>query len=136
MPETMVKIKFNIGDQVYRIKCAKGLNDLGIACPVCNGTGKFKSPTSGHTYDCPGVNGYLCKNGKMNVVWRNCYYPTKDVVEFICIERHRGVDEITYSLTSDNDVKESELYFTLEEAQAECDRRNGIHLSEQIGLEE
>lgn len=136
MPEVMLKVKFNIGNTVYRIKCDQGINNLGVICPVCDGTGKFKSPTSGQVHNCPGVNGYLCKNGKMHVVWRNCYYPIKDVVEFICIERHNGADEIEYGLKSDLDVHEDELYTTLEDAQAECDRRNGIHLSEPMDLEE
>ena len=126
MPEAMIKVKFNIGDTVYRIKCGKGMNNLGVICPVCDGTGKFKSPVTSQGHDCPGVNGYLCKNGKMNVVWRNCYYPTKDVIGFICIEHHAEVDEVWYGLKSDMDVHEDELYATLEEAQAECDLKNGL----------
>lgn len=126
MPEVMLKVKFNIGDAVYRIKCDKGMNDLGIICPVCDGTGKFKSPTSGQVYDCPGVNGYLCKNGKMNVVWRNCYYPVKDKTTFICVERHQGIDKVSYGMESGMDIYEQELYATPEEAQAVCDQKNGI----------
>lgn len=127
MPEVMLKVKFNIGDTVYRIKCDKGMNDLGVICPVCDGTGKFKSPTSGQVYDCPGVNGYLCKNGKMNVLWRNCYYPVRDAVTFICVERHKGIDKVTYGLESDLDIGEDELYATLGEAQVVCDDKNGIY---------
>lgn len=126
MPETTIKFKFNIGDTVYRIKCDKGMNDLGVICPVCNGTGKFKSPSSGQAHDCPGVNGYMCKNGRMHVVWRNCYYPVRDGVDFICIEQSKDVNRIFYGLDSEYEVGEDELYSTLEEAQAACDHKNGL----------
>lgn len=125
MPEAMIKIKFNIGDTVYRIKCDKGTSDLDIVCPVCDGTGKFISPISRQVHECPGVNGYLCKNGHMAVLWRNCYYPVRDVVAFICIERHNGIDKISYSLESGFDVNEDELYTTMDEVRAACDRKNG-----------
>lgn len=124
MAEKTINLKFNIGDKAYIIRTTTGLNNLHVTCPVCNGTGKFTSPVTGATHDCPGVNGYICKDGIVHVEWNNYYYVDEGIVSSIYI----GNDSIHYSLSMpefDFDTyTENDMYTTRQEAQLECDRRN------------
>ena len=119
-----INLKFGIGDKVYITHSTVGLNNLHVICPVCNGTGRFTSPVTGGTHDCPGVNGYVCKDGIIHVKWNNYYCVDEGVVRSIYIASNYVHYDLDAPIFDFDTYTEDDMYATRHEAQLACDRIN------------
>ena len=119
-----INLKFGIGDKAYIAHSTFGLNNLHVICPVCNGTGRFTSPVTGATHDCPGVNGYVCKDGIIHAKWNNYYCVDEGVVRGIYIGSNYVHYDLEEPIFDFDTYTEDDMYATRHEAQLACDRIN------------
>lgn len=119
MASRTIELKFDIGDTVYCMTSRFYKTASDAICPVCAGTGKYIGPSRTIATPCPGVLGYTCLNGKM-AFSKYKFFPTQYIIDEIRID-DCGIE---YQMDNDMMYPEAQVFSTMEEAQAECDRRN------------
>ena len=127
-----IKTKFNHGHRVQAI--VHGTEEYQEKCPVCEGEKVLE--VKGIKIGCPGNgcwgNGYVTKQKSLGwFVPKDSYY--NFVIQKIGVELYNPKNKeasknrswIYYqSLNGGTMFKEDDLFHTIEEAQAECDKRN------------
>jgi len=119
-----IKTKLNIGDKIFPI-WLNGAEEK-ITCKVCNGTGEVS--LGSNTYNCPECFGDGFKTEWKPTIWRvaETPYNLKGIVRKIEVEATKKEVRVNYFPwgESGNFFKEEDCFGILEEAQAECDKRN------------
>jgi RecJ-like exonuclease len=114
-----IKTKFNVNDKLYVI----GVNKKEERCKICNGTGTVLIKKK--IFTCPECNGKGREFTKQH--WE--IYMSETYPEKINIEIEEGQKpKISYVfMWSDipEYIDEKDCFATKEQAQKECDRRNG-----------
>lgn len=129
----IIKTKFNIGDQFYSIRSSTFKSQK--FCDVCAGEGEIKIPKYESLVMCPACYG----RGKIESYGKEEWgVEGKDIVEdnlglysapiaSVSAERSEWQNKTTYTRKGfANFYYEKDMFTTMEEAQDECDRRNGI----------
>ena len=126
-----IETKYNFKDTVYLVSGRIQRIKVPTNCPICNDRGKIIVKEK--EYTCPECRGYT-------------YHTEEGDIEYYVHERQGKVGRITaeyydekYSKHNESKITymlditgvgsgtiwdENDLWFTIEEAQAECDRRN------------
>lgn len=131
-----IETKFGLGDKVYKIGYDR--KEEMVDCPVCGGTGQLDGK-DGSKHGCPKCfgngHGFVCRGkkwqilqqltlGQVTVTIRKSQgmpgsmfdnYKSQKTERYMAEETGIGSGSFYYS---------KDLFFSKEEAQAECDRRN------------
>ena len=113
-----IETKFDLGQMVY---CCdfKTHEFKKITCETCNGTGRIEIKKKNFScVDCKGFK-YKTTSEKIENIW--IPFPRDGASKVWGINIKEKF--ISYNIDM-NDVRESEIFASLEECQAECDRRN------------
>lgn len=114
-----IRTKFNVKDKLYVI----GINKQEEECKICNGIGRVLIKHK--SFSCPDCNGKGRQyTGKHWEIYMSETYPRKIYIEIEEGEKPK----ISYVFRwSDipSYIDEKDCFKTKEEAQKECDRRNG-----------
>ena len=116
----MTTTKYDIGHLLYVIN-KEGIFEDAV-CPSCDGFGYLFTPNTNNKVQCTSCYASGTKIGKyMSSEWRI----KKGLTEVYQIHiTDRGY--IQYENPWDSYYAEEDVFLTKEEAQAECDKRNGI----------
>lgn len=119
--------KFNLDETVFYI--SKFSKRIGITCKTCHGKGKVIIEEL--AFDCPNCFGDKIKMEYQDIKWT---VSSSKRIKKISIKKYSSEfseknlyeDSSFYTLDSISGpcVPESEIFYTDEEAQAECDKRN------------
>jgi len=122
--------KFNLGDIVVPIR--QRYETVGDPCPECEGTGRA-ALLKGGTVRCPNRE---CRSGLIHHTAIRPWKPSTDFTSAIgkvdaerYADARQGTSRTTYMIEatgvgSGTLWSEADLFATVEDAQAECDRRN------------
>lgn len=110
--------KYDIGDRVYMIH--EKTEFIESICKHCDGTGFFNSPNNLYQQRCGNCNG----RGKCFEEDNPTYTVTRDMnnIDEMTID----ADGVFYEEIGGYGAVEKDCFLTQEEAQKECDRRNGV----------
>jgi DnaJ-class molecular chaperone len=114
--------KYEVNDMLYYIDTA-GIYEK-IPCPKCGGYGYLIIPSDPQkTTNCDKCN----NKGVVNGDWCGAKW-VPSIESKIMVGIHIGSynSEITYEDNYENFYREEDVFLDLAEAQAECDRRNGV----------
>jgi hypothetical protein len=130
--------KYNIDDEVYRLRLGKERLPQEVICKTCNDTGfiEKKCDCCNRNYVCPDCNNkvktYVQKyknkmfiEGPYDIFGINIHIDTDEVktVEYVCIKsNHCSTDDEDYHF------REEELYTDWEEACKVCDEYNNAQV--------
>ncbi len=124
-----IETKYSLGDFVYQISTYKGNVKVPTNCPVCKDEGIVK--LNKKDYCCPECRGYTYHTIEGDIKWyvKNEIGCIGKVGVEIYADKYKNKDEIKYMLDitgigSGTLWEENRLFLTIEEAQAECDKRN------------
>lgn len=128
-----IQTKYNFGELVYPISYRLERVKVPKNCPVCKDKGEIK--LNGTMYTCPECRGYTyhTEDGDMEWYIDDCQGKIGKIRAELYASKYEGKygneSEIRYMLDSTGIGsgtlwKEEDLFISLEEAQAECDKRN------------
>lgn len=112
-----VRTKFNVGDKIV------GISKVWVidVCPDCKGVGEIKFNNC--SYVCKSCSGSGKRESYTKRSWEVGEYQTISCV--VASEKEKGI-EIYYNDVNDRFIaREQDCFLTKEEAQKECDKRNG-----------
>ena len=108
-----IRTKFGIKQKVWVIR----LSEVFEKCPICDGKERIKY--KGEYFRCPECDG----DGKVRKIYPQWVVKFRGSIKRIIINCNK---EISYDVDYENE-EEKNLFSTKEEAQKECDKRNGAN---------